>query len=348
MNESWTCPVPLHGASHLLLGHGGGGRLTAELIDSIFVPAFRNSILETRSDAAVLPVQQGRLAFSTDSYVVRPVFFPGGCVGDLALNGTVNDLAMMGAVPRYVAAAFILEEGFPLADLRRVVQSMGEAAEAAGVAIVAGDVKVVERGHGDGCYITTTGIGLIPEGIDLGPQAVRPGDVVLLSGPIGQHGIAILSVRAGLEFATTITSDTAALADLVAAMLAASRGGIKMLRDPTRGGVAAAVNEIARQAGIGIRLEAEAIPVDPQVRAACELFGLDPLEVANEGRLLAIVAAEAAESVLAVMHQHPQGREARRIGSVISDHPGLVTERTALGGLRVVPMPWGEQLPRIC
>jgi hydrogenase expression/formation protein HypE len=330
------------------MGHGGGGRLTAELIDGIFLPAFRNPILEARNDAAVLPAQQGRLAFSTDSYVVRPIFFPGGCVGDLAVNGTVNDLAMMGAEPRHLAASFILEEGFPLADLQQIVNSMAQAAKVAGVTIVTGDVKVVERGHGDGCYVTTTGIGLIPEGVDLGPHLVRPGDVVLLSGAIGQHGIAILSVRAGLEFATTVKSDTAALADLVAAMLVACGRAIKMLRDPTRGGVAATVNEIARQAGVGIRLESEMIPVDPQVRAACELFGLDPLEVANEGRLLAIVAAEAAESLLQVMRGHPHGRQATRIGSVTAEHPGLVTERTELGGLRVVPMPWGEQLPRIC
>lgn len=343
----WTCPVPLQDAPFIVLGHGGGGRLTADLVEHLFLPAFANVHLEPLGDAAVLPPLQGRVALTTDGHVVRPLFFPGGCIGDLAVNGTINDLAMVGAVPQHLTAAFILEEGLPMADLGRIADRMGAAARAAGVTIVAGDIKVVERGHGDGCFISTTGLGTLAEQVHLGPQHVRPGDAILVSGPLGNHGIAILSVRAGLEFETAITSDTAALHGLVQAVLAACPD-VRMLRDPTRGGLAASLNEMARQASVGIEIDEAAIPVEPQVRAACELLGLDPLLVANEGRLVAIVPADAAETVLAAMRAHPLAKEAARIGAITHHHPGVVAQRTTLGALRVVPMPLGEQLPRIC
>jgi hydrogenase expression/formation protein HypE len=344
---AWTCPLPLQGTPFIVLGHGGGGRLTADLVEHLFLPAFSNPHLEPLGDAAVLPPLPGRLAMTTDGHVVRPLFFPGGCIGDLAVNGTINDLAMVGAMPRHLTASFILEEGLPIADLGRIAERMGAAARAAGVTLVAGDVKVVERGHGDGCFISTTGLGTIAEPVQLGPRQVRPGDVVLVSGPVGNHGIAILSVRAGLEFETTIASDTAALHGLVQALLTACPE-VRMLRDPTRGGLAACLNEIARQANVGIEIDEAAVPVEEQVRAACEILGLDPLLVANEGRLVALVPAAAAEAVLATMRAHPLAVGAVRIGDVTQHHPGIVALRTTLGALRVVPMPLGEQLPRIC
>jgi hydrogenase expression/formation protein HypE len=292
-------------------------------------------------------VGEQRLAFSTDSYVVRPLFFPGGSIAELAIHGTINDLAMMGAQPLYLSVGLILEEGLPMHTLGTLVKRMAQAAQAAGVQIVTGDTKVVDRGHGDGVYINTTGIGLIPTGRHIAPQQARVGDVILTSGTFGDHGMAIMSVREGLEFDSLITSDTAALHHLVAAMLATSPH-IHVLRDPTRGGAAAALNEIAKAAQVGIVLDERRLPIRPEVAAACELLGMDPLYVANEGKLLAIVAPEAAEEVLATMRQHPLGQHAAIIGEVVAAHPALVVAQTAIGGTRVVALAIGEQLPRIC
>jgi hydrogenase expression/formation protein HypE len=347
-----ACPLPLRERDRVTLGHGGGGILSAELIDEVFLTAFGNPLLERRGDACVLDLAAeiavgGRLACTTDSYVVRPLFFPGGSIGDLAVNGTVNDLAMMAARPRYLTVGFILEEGFAIADLRRIAAALAAAASRAGVLVIAGDTKVVERGHGDGCYLNTTGLGVVPQGIELGPDRCLPGDVVLVSGPLGDHGMAIMAAREGFGFETEITSDTAPLHDLVATMLAVCPG-VRMLRDPTRGGVAASLNEIATAAGYGIEIDEGSIPVRPAVAAACDLLGLDPLLVANEGRLLAIVPAAAADAVLACMRCHEHGGHATRIGRIVSDHPGLVVVRTTIGGRRVLPLPLGEQLPRIC
>ena len=294
-------------------------------------------------------VQAGgaRLAFSTDSYVVRPRFFPGGNIGDLAVNGTVNDLAMTGARPLFLSCGMVLEEGLPLDELSRIAATMGEAARRAGVEIVTGDTKVVDNGHGDGVYVNTAGIGLLAPGVDLGPHRVRPGDAVLVSGPVGQHGIAVLSVREGLEFGSQIRSDTAALNGLVAALLAAGTD-VRMMRDPTRGGVAATLNEIARASGTGVEIVERGVPVPDDVRAACGFLGLDPLYVANEGRLIAFVGADDAERALEVMRADPLGAGAARIGTVVAEHPGVVVARTGIGGTRVVDLPLAEQLPRIC
>lgn len=347
MSEGWVCPLPLRSSPTIVMGHGGGGAMSAELIEHLFLPAFGHAADGELGDAAVLDVEGVRIAFSTDSFVVRPMFFPGGSVGDLAVNGTVNDLAMVGAVPRYLSTAFILEEGTALTDLGRVAQDVGAAARAAGVHLATGDTKVVDSGSGDGVYVSTTGIGIVPAGVDIRPGRARPGDVVLLSGPIGVHGVAVMSCREGLEFGTTVESDTAALHGLVAHMVATG-ADLHVLRDPTRGGVAAGLNEIARAAGVGMDLEESELPVPDSVAAACSLLGLDPLQVANEGVLLAIVAAEDADSVLAVMQDHPLGTQARRIGTCVADHPRIVTMRTGLGAKRVVDLPIGEQLPRIC
>ena len=329
------------------MGHGGGGRLSAELVEQIFAPAFANPYLDALGDAAVLPAPGGRLAISTDSFVVRPLFFPGGCIGDLAVHGTVNDLAMMGAQPLYLSAAFILEEGFEIESLKCIVAAMARAAAPSGVQIVTGDTKVVERGHGDGVFITTSGVGVLAPGIDIAPQRARAGDVVLVSGEIGQHGVAILSVRDGLQFETVLESDCASLHGLVADLLAAAPA-TRVLRDPTRGGVSASLNEIARASSLGIEIFEKELPVHPHVRAACEFLGLDPLYVANEGKLLAIVAPAQAEAALAALQAHPLGRQARRIGQMLPDQAGRVLLRTRLGGTRVVDLALGEQLPRIC
>ncbi|MFM8415291.1 MAG: hydrogenase expression/formation protein HypE [Planctomycetota bacterium] len=347
-----TCPVPLRDRPQIVMGHGGGGALSRDLVEHVFLPAFGNPVLERLGDSSVLDLAGplaagGRLAFSTDSYVVRPLVFPGGSIGELAVHGTVNDLAMSGAVPRFLSAAFILEEGLAIADLAGIVGRMAAAARDAGVTIVTGDTKVVERGRGDGLTITTAGIGVVPPGIDLGPGRVRPGDAVLVSGTLADHGMAIMSVREGLEFEAAIESDTAPLHGLVTAMLAACPG-ISMLRDPTRGGVAASLNEIAAAARLGIEIDEAAIPVAPVVASACEILGLDPLQVANEGKLLAVVPADATADVLAAMRAHDHGRRATLLGRVVADHPGLVALRTAIGGTRVIPLPIGEQLPRIC
>jgi len=328
------------------MGHGGGGKQSADLLEHLFLPAFRNPTLERLGDAALLRCP-GRLAFSTDAFVVRPLFFPGGCIGDLAVHGTINDLAVSGATPRYLSVSFLLEEGLPLAQLAVIVERMAAAARAAGVEIVTGDTKVVEKGHGDGCFITTAGIGFVAEGIDLGPEKVQKGDVVLISGPIGNHGMAVMSVREGLAFETDLVSDTAALHTLTADMLRVCPG-IRVMRDPTRGGIAASLNEIAARSGQGIEIDEAQIPVDDAVRAACELLGLDPLLVANEGKLIAIVPAAQSEAILEKMRQHPLGTQAARIGTVTENHPGWVTSRTLMGTRRVVSLPAGEQLPRIC
>ena len=348
-----SCPVPRSEHVLVTLGHGGGGGLSRELVERLFRPAFANPLLDELGDAADLgdaarlagPGE--RLVFSTDAHVVRPLFFPGGSIGDLAVNGTVNDLAMLGGRPRFLTAAFVIEEGFPIAELARVVQAMAAAARRAGVSIVAGDTKVVERGHGDGVYVTTAGIGVVPPGLEIGRAPIRPGDAVLLSGTIGDHGMAIMSVREGLGFEAAITSDTAPLHGLVAAMVAAS-SRIRLLRDPTRGGVATSLNEIAEAAGVGIEIDENAVPVQPAVAAACEMLGLDPLLVANEGKLLAIVPASDASAVLDALRSHPLGSRAVQLGRVVEGHAGTVFMRTAMGGARLVPMPIGEQLPRIC
>jgi hydrogenase expression/formation protein HypE len=344
---SISCPAPLPANGTVLLGHGSGGKMTSELIRDLFLPAFHNAALDRLDDQAIVSVNGCRLAFTTDSFVVKPLFFPGGDIGSLAVHGTVNDLAMGGARPLFLSAAFIIEEGFSMDELRRIVASFGGAARAAGVEVVTGDTKVVERGSGDGVFINTSGIGLVPSHVSLSANQAREGDRILLSGPIGDHGMAILAQREGLEFESTIRSDSAALNGLVAEMLKASQE-IRCMRDPTRGGLASALNEIAEQSHAGMELEETAIPIREQVRAACEILGLDPLYVANEGKLIAIVAASAEEKLLAAMRRHPLGREAQVIGTVTREHPGLVTMRTPLGTSRIVDMLAGDQLPRIC
>ncbi|MFJ6939889.1 hydrogenase expression/formation protein HypE [Streptomyces sp. NPDC101132] len=329
------------------MGHGGGGALSAELVRHVFAPAYGGPALAGLGDSAQLTLGGARLAFSTDSYVVRPLFFPGGTIGDLAVNGTVNDLAMSGAVPAYLSCGFILEEGVEVATVARVAEAIGAAARAAGVEVATGDTKVVEAGHGDGVYVNTAGIGLIPAGVDLRPQRVVPGDVVIVSGEIGLHGVAIMSVREGLEFGVDVASDCAALGGLVQAMLAVTPD-LHVLRDPTRGGLAAALNEIATASGTGVVIREGAVPVPPAVANACAVLGLDPFYVANEGKLVAFVPREHADAVLDAMRAHPLGRRAAVVGEAVADHPGMVVARTALGGTRVVDLPVGEQLPRIC
>lgn len=345
--EAWTCPVPLRDHDRVVVGHGGGGRLSAELITHLFLPAFGVEPSEVLHDAATIAVGGQRLAFSTDSYVVRPLFFPGGSIGDLAVNGTVNDVAMAGAVPIALSSGFILEEGLPLDVLGRVATDMGKAARRAGVRLATGDTKVVDAGLADGLYVNTSGIGLIPDGVDIRPTRAAPGDRVIVSGPIGLHGIAVMSQREGLEFGTQIRSDTAPLAELVAVMLAACLD-LHVLRDPTRGGLAASLCEIAAAGAVGIEYSETAVPVPAEVAAACALLGLDAVSVANEGRLVAIVPDGATDAVMAAMTNHPDGREAVVIGRVTDDHPGVVVARTAFGARRIVDLPLGEQLPRIC
>jgi hydrogenase expression/formation protein HypE len=346
--EGWTCPLPLRDTPYVVMGHGGGGAMSAELIEHLFRPGFGAAGATAElGDAAVLSVGGARIAFSTDSFVVKPMFFPGGTIGDLAVNGTINDLAMAGATPLYLSTAFILQEGTSLADLGRIARAMGDAASAAGVRLVTGDTKVVDSGSGDGVYVNTTGIGLVPDGVEINPRRAAVGDAVLVSGDIGVHGVAVMSRREGLEFGTTVVSDTAPLHGLVAAM-AATGADLHVLRDPTRGGVAASLNEIARAARVGVELVERDLPIPPAVADACSLLGLDPLQVANEGKLLCFVPAEQAEPVLAAMRAHPLGAGARRIGTCVAEHPAMVVAKTALGGTRVVNLPIGEQLPRIC
>ncbi|MGJ6125025.1 hydrogenase expression/formation protein HypE [Mycolicibacterium sp. Y3] len=345
--ESWVCPAPLRDAPNIVMGHGGGGAMSAELIEHLFLPAYGTAADAELGDAAVIGLGGVRLAFSTDTFVVRPLVFPGGTIGDLAVNGTVNDLAMMGAQPLALSTAFILEEGTALQDIAHVASALGTAALAAGVRLVTGDTKVVDAGHGDGVFINTAGIGVVDDRADIRPQRAVPDDVVIVSGDIGVHGVAVLSCREGLEFATTIASDTAPLHGLVSAMLDTG-ADLHVLRDPTRGGVAATLNEIATAAGVGVALDERNFPIPGEVRDACGLLGLDPLQVANEGKLLAFVRPADADRVLAAMRAHPLGAHAAVIGHCVPDHPGMVVARTALGGTRVVDLPIGEQLPRIC
>jgi hydrogenase expression/formation protein HypE len=342
-----ACPIPIAEYPQVLLAHGGGGKLTQQMIRKMFLSQFANEYLQPLHDGAMLTIDGARLAFSTDSYVISPIFFPGGTIGELAVNGTVNDLSMCGATPLYLSAGFIIEEGLPMDDLWKVVVSMQEAARRAGVALVTGDTKVVDRGKGDKIFVNTSGIGRILPGVMIHPRRAAPGDVIILSGRIADHGIAIMSVREGLTFETELRSDTASLNGLVEGMLAVCPD-IHVLRDPTRGGVASVLNEIAGEAGVGVTIQEESIPLGDEVRGACEMLGLDPLYVANEGKLIAFVAPDQGDRVLAAMRRHPYGTQAAIIGKVVSEHPGVVTMRTSIGGTRVVDMIAGEQLPRIC
>jgi len=357
----WTCPVPLQNYPTIVMGHGAGGKMMADLIQHLFAPAFDNDWLGQMGDSTVLdlvPTPSGRLAFTTDSFVVNPLFFPGGNIGDLAVNGTINDLVMRGAKPLCLSAGFILEEGLPMEVLGNVVTAMAAACKKAAVKVATGDTKVVQKGHGDGIYINTSGIGTIAAGVDIGPANAQPGDAVLVSGTMGDHGMAIMSVREGLTFQSEIRSDTAPLTGLVEAMLNAYTPGdlesagvsqpIHCLRDATRGGLAAVLNELSIASNIGIEFDERKVPIQPAVNAACEMLGLDPFYVANEGKLVAIVAAEQAEAILAAMQAHEYGHEAAIIGRVVAEHAGLVTARTSIGGMRVVDLPAGELLPRIC
>ena len=329
------------------LSHGSGGRAMAQLVEQLFAAAFDNEWLAQRNDQALLPQPEGRIVMSTDCHVVSPLFFPGGDIGCLSVHGTINDVAMAGARPLYLAAGFILEEGFALADLKRIVDSMASAAREAGVPIVTGDTKVVEAGKGDGVFITTTGVGVVPPGITISGDRARPGDRIVLSGTVGDHGMAVMSQRESLAFGTDLRSDTAALHGLVAAMIAAVPE-VRVLRDPTRGGLATTLNEIAAQSGVGMVIDEAAVPVQRQVEAACEFLGLDPLYVANEGKLVAIVPADRAERLLQAMRAHPLGQQAALIGEVIADPHHFVQMRTRFGGKRIVDWLAGDQLPRIC
>jgi hydrogenase expression/formation protein HypE len=342
-----SCPIPISDYREIVLAHGSGGKLSQQLIQKIVVPQFRNELLEPLHDGAVFSVNGARLAFSTDSFVVSPIFFPGGDIGKLAVHGTVNDLSMCGARPLYLSAGFILEEGTSMEDFWRIVSSMREAAAEAGVALVTGDTKVVDRGKADKIFINTSGIGVVPDGVHIAPGRAQVGDKVILSGEIAVHGMAIMSVREGLEFETQIASDTAPLNRLVESILAAAPD-VHVLRDPTRGGVTSALTEIAQTAKVGIRLDEAQIPISEEVKGACEILGLDPLYVANEGKLLAVVPAESANAALTAMRTHPLGSKAAIIGEVVADHPEFVTMKTRVGGTRVVDMLSGEQLPRIC
>ncbi len=345
--SGFVCPLPLRDYPQIVLGHGSGGRLSADLIQHLFVPLFDNPALAGLNDQAVLDIDGARLAFTTDSFVVQPLFFPGGNIGSLAVHGTINDLAVSGAQPLYLSAGFILEEGLSMDDLGNIAVAMAEACKSAGVQLVTGDTKVVNKGKGDGVFINTAGIGLVPPGVNIAADRARPGDVVLVNGTVGDHGMAIMSVREGLSFETELVSDSAALHTLVGAMLDVAPD-IHCLRDATRGGVAAVLNELAERSRVGFDLDETAIPVRPAVMAACEMLGMDPLYVANEGKLVAVVPGERAGAVLEAMRAHPLGRDAAIIGRAVDEHPGMVVTRTAIGGRRVVDMPLGEILPRIC
>lgn len=344
---AFSCPLPLPPGERILLGHGSGGKLSAELLQSVFLPALGNPVLNRLEDQAVVSLDSARLAITTDSFVVKPLFFRGGDIGSLAVHGTINDLAMGGADPLWLSTAFILEEGLPIETLRRVVASMHEAAAKAGVPIVTGDTKVVEKGSADSLFINTTGIGRVREGVALSASNAKPGDVIIVSGYLGDHGIAILAEREGLQFETQVQSDSTALHTLVASLLDATKD-IRCLRDPTRGGLSSTLNEIAGSSQVGMELDENTIPVREEVRGACEMLGLDPLYVANEGKLVAIVAPSAAHAALQALQNHPLGRDAAIIGRVIADHPRMVVMRTPFGTTRIVDMLAGDQLPRIC
>jgi hydrogenase expression/formation protein HypE len=346
-----SCPTPKYDYDRILLGHGSGGGLSADLIRRVFLPALGNSKLSALEDQATLSLngsaKSPRIAFTTDSFVVRPLFFPGGDIGKLAVHGTVNDLAVGGAMPLFLSAAFILEEGLPLADLKRIVASMRTACDEAGVTLVTGDTKVVDRGKGDQIFITTSGIGVVPEGRSLSISNARPGDSILVSGTLGDHGIAIMSVREGIDFETVLESDSAPLTALVRVMLEACPE-IRCMRDPTRGGLSSALNELADSSNVGVEINESALPLRDEVRAACEMLGLDPLYVANEGKLIAVVPNEDAQRLLQVMRAHPLGGNAAIVGQVVEEHRGMVILKSLVGGARVVTMLAGEQLPRIC
>lgn len=329
------------------LDHGSGGRASHELVTQVFLPEFKNALLESLEDSAVFEIGGTRLAFSTDSYTVDPIFFPGGDIGSLAVHGTVNDVSMRGAKPLYLSVGYIIEEGFPMNDLERIIRSMKEAAEAAGVQIIAGDTKVVNRGCADKIFINTAGIGVVKKDVDISGKNAKVGDAVLVSGTMGDHGVTILSMREGLTFEAPIQSDSAPLNGLAEAMMAASQG-IRVMRDPTRGGLATTLNEIALQSKVGIELVEDRIPLREGVEGACELLGLDPLYLANEGKLIAVVAPEDSEKVLACMKANPYGRDAAVIGRIVADNPGRVFMKTVIGGTRILDMLAGEQLPRIC
>jgi hydrogenase expression/formation protein HypE len=345
--SNFVCPIPIERYPHVLMAHGGGGKLTHQLIEQMFMPAFNNALLGERHDGAILNVDAGRIAFTTDSYVIHPLFFPGGDIGCLSVYGTVNDLVMCGAQPLYLSVGFILEEGLPMDTLWRVIQSMQLAAEQTGVRLVTGDTKVVDRGKADGIFINTAGIGVIKPGYNISPVNVKPGDAIMLSGDIGRHGIAIMAVREGLEFETTILSDCAPLADITLSMLATGVD-VHCLRDLTRGGLASALVEIAEASRLHFEIFEKAIPILEDVQGACEILGFDPLYVANEGRFISFVSPKDAERALQQLQSHPLGKQARIIGSVKDDNPGLVTMQSKIGGSRVVDMLSGEQLPRIC
>lgn len=346
--EGPTCPAPMAEKERVQLGHGSGGKMSAALLRERFLPRFRNEVLERLGDAAVVDVEGGSLALSTDSFVVSPLEFPGGNIGSLAVHGTLNDVAMMGAEPLYMSAGFILEEGLELERLDRVLDTMAAAAHEAGVPLVTGDTKVVEHGKADGLFINTTGMGRLRDGFRPAPDRARPGDAVLVSGPVGRHGIAVLAARNELAFEVEVASDTANLVPLVRALRDAVGEGIRVLRDPTRGGMASALNEIASAAGVGVLLDEGRLPVPGPVEAACEMLGLDPLYVANEGILVAVVDEAASGVAMEALRSHPLGERAEIVGRVTDEHPGMVLLRTGLGGSRVVDMLPGDQLPRIC
>ncbi len=342
-----TCPAPAGPGDVVQLAHGGGGQLTSRLLERVFMPAFKNPYLEARADGAVVPFGGERLAFTTDTFVVKPIFFPGGDIGSLAVHGTVNDLAMCGAEPLFLSAGFVLEEGFPLRELERLVGSMASACAAADVLLVTGDTKVVDRGKADGVFVNTSGIGRVRSRVEVGPDRARPGDAILVSGPVGDHGIAVMAAREGIDFETALRSDSASVVPLVRALLDEVKE-TRVLRDPTRGGLATALAEIAIASRVGLRVEEGAVPVRDEVRSACELLGFDPLYVACEGRFLAIVPAAQAEAALAAIRAHPEGGGARRIGSVVAEDGGRVVLETRLGTHRLLDKLSGEQLPRIC
>ena len=347
IHNGMACPLPISNYNKVLLAHGGGGNLSHQLIQKMFLSQFSNSFLDEEHDGAVIHVKEGRIAFSTDSYVVHPVFFPGGNIGGLAVNGTVNDLSMCGAKPLFISAGFIIEEGLPMEELWQIVLSMRHAAEAAGVQIVTGDTKVVDKGKGDKIFINTSGIGFINLGVNISPKNCSPGDVIILNGRIADHGIAVMSVREGLSFETQIISDTAPLNSLVEVMLNSSRN-IHVLRDPTRGGLASALNEIAMTSKQSIIIEENSIPISEEVKGACEILGLDPLYIANEGKLVAFVPETDSANVLKAMRSHPLGKESVIIGKVVTGNSGSVVMKTSIGSTRIVDMLSGEQLPRIC